>query len=115
VTTTELLFVYGSLKRGARHHDELGGAPFRGLASTDAGYALVGLGPEPSDYLALVEEDGAGCVEGELFEVDAPRLALLDEFEGDGYRRAAVRLRWGSGAGEKCEIRFALAYLKRTR
>lgn len=107
--TTELLFVYGSLKRGARHHAELRGAPFRGLASTEAGYALV----EQGDYLALIEEPGAAGVGGELFEVTAPLVALLDEFEGDGYRRETLRLR--PDGGQKEEICFALAYLKRTR
>jgi gamma-glutamylcyclotransferase (GGCT)/AIG2-like uncharacterized protein YtfP len=44
------LFVYGSLKRGGRHHDELAGAVFLGLATTLPGYRLEPLG----EYLALV-------------------------------------------------------------
>src|SRR6185369_8713827 len=42
------LFVYGSLKRGGRHHDELEGATFVGEASTLPGYRLEVLG----EYLA---------------------------------------------------------------
>ena len=44
------LFVYGSLKRGGRHHDELAGAVFLGPATTVPGYRLEPLG----EYLALV-------------------------------------------------------------
>lgn len=44
------LFVYGSLKRGGRHHDELDGAVFLGEATTLPGYRLEPLG----EYLALV-------------------------------------------------------------
>ena len=44
------LFVYGSLKRGGRHHDELAGAVYLGPATTLPGYRLEPLG----EYLALV-------------------------------------------------------------
>jgi len=126
------LFVYGSLKRRARHHAELGAAPFLGEAQTEPGYALVPVG----QYWALVEtshgEAGRGTgpetmsnqqsewgrgpihhetVPGELFEVDEALLAHLDEFEGDDYRRAAV---WVTSA-QTGENLAALAYLKRTR
>jgi gamma-glutamylcyclotransferase (GGCT)/AIG2-like uncharacterized protein YtfP len=106
-----LLFVYGSLKRGGRHHAELRGAPFRGLARTEAGYRVVR--SDQGGYLALIEQAGAAGVDGELFEVTAPLIALLDEFEGDGYQRETIRVR--PGEGQKSEICFALAYLKRTR
>lgn len=137
-TESDRLFVYGSLKRGERHHAELRGATFVGEARTVAGYgleALDAIGP----YLALVERPGqAGSVSGELFEVDEPLLRLLDQFEGDDYRRGVVRLASVStsvgvvAVAEKVgrvtpivseatdsadlrEIRLALAYLKRTR
>jgi gamma-glutamylcyclotransferase (GGCT)/AIG2-like uncharacterized protein YtfP len=101
--------------------------------------ALDGIGP----YLALVERPGhPGSVSGELFEVDEPLLQLLDEFEGDDYRRGVIRLASVSASagivavaselgrvaplvredeGELTdgadfrEIRLPLAYLKRTR
>lgn len=87
------LFVYGSLKRGGRHHDELEGATFLGPAETAPGYRLEPLG----EYLALVEaesaEPGSGCVPGELFEVPLAKLPALDAFEGDAYIRAEVPVR----------------------
>ena len=97
------LFVYGSLKRGDRHHQELGGAKFLGTACTVDGYALVSW----HDYLALVS-GGDGSVPGELFEVDEALLRVLDEFEGDEYERGVVALKNDpSGA--------ALAYLRKSR
>lgn len=84
------LFVYGSLKRGGRHHDQLAGAVFLGEATTLPGYRLEPLG----EYLALVsvppEPDTA--VPGELFEVDESTLSALDAFEGEEYERGNVRL-----------------------
>jgi gamma-glutamylcyclotransferase (GGCT)/AIG2-like uncharacterized protein YtfP len=122
VLTTERdrLFVYGSLKRGGRHHAELGGAAFLGEARTAPGYGLEAVG----EYWALVERPGlSGSVSGELFEVDEPLLARLDQFEGDDYRRGVVRLASGAAVlvGQSTasrdvgEISLALAYLKKTR
>lgn len=104
------LFVYGSLKRGGRHHDLMSRARFLGEACTEPGFALEPLG----DYLALVERPDAAAVTlpvpGELFEVDAALLAALDEFEGEGYERRLVPVREMSG-----EIRLALAYAAKPR
>lgn len=70
------VFVYGSLKRGFRHHDQMGGARFLRAARTAPRYTLVVAG----DYPALVD-DGTTAVGGELFEVDDEHLAALDVFE----------------------------------
>ena len=87
-----LLFVYGSLKRGRRHHAELGGACFVGVARTAPEYRLLDLG----EYPALAA--GGRALEGELYEVTHALLVELDRFEGDGYERAAVRLEGGGVA-----------------
>ena len=123
------LFVYGSLKRGGRHHDELAGAVFLGEATTVPGYRLEPLG----EYLALVsappersepeaakpsaeaeaqpepehETETATAVPGELFEVDESKLEGLDAFEGDAYERGNVRLAEKPG--------LALAYFRKAR
>lgn len=90
------LFVYGSLKRGGLHHEELSGATFLGEAETVPGYRLESLG----QYLALVSgsESSAsraesGVVRGELFEVPDAQLPALDAFEGDAYIRGPLMLR----------------------
>ena len=123
------LFVYGSLKRGALHHGELGGARFLGEAETAPGYSLTALGP----YWALIATpDSGSVVPGELFEVPDVRLPALDEFEGEGYARGAVFVRRlhpgekevadadGVGAATDQSESFrgffeALAYLRKSR
>ena len=102
------LFVYGSLKRAGRHHEQLVGARFLGLAETAPGYRLEQLG----EYLALAptaphetaptaphapgersEPNGTDhTVTGELFEVDESHLPALDAFEGDAYCRVQVQV-----------------------
>jgi gamma-glutamylcyclotransferase (GGCT)/AIG2-like uncharacterized protein YtfP len=114
------LFVYGSLKRGGRHHEELAGAVFLGPATTLPGYRLEPLG----EYLALVSvppEPGSG-VSGEIYEMDESKLSALDAFEGDAYERGNVRL--AGPPNEKGDEKraendekagFALAYFRKAR
>ena len=87
------LFVYGSLKRGHRHHARMSGASFEGVSRTAAGYRLVLQG----EYPALVAA-ASGWVEGEVFRVTIALLEELDEFEGcpDLYQRETVELADGS-------------------
>ncbi len=70
------VFVYGSLKRAHRHHDQMAGARFVRAARTAPRYTLVVAG----EYPALVE-GGASAVSGEVFEVGDAHLAALDAFE----------------------------------
>jgi gamma-glutamylcyclotransferase (GGCT)/AIG2-like uncharacterized protein YtfP len=112
-SATVRLFVYGSLKRGGLHHDELAavGAVFVGEAQTLPGYRLESLG----EYLALVAvippvapTQATQTVPGELFEVPESQLPALDAFEGDAYIRGLVKLR-GLPQQE------SLAYFKKAR
>ena len=99
------LFVYGSLKRAGRHHDQLENARFLGEVETAPGYTLEPLG----EYLALVAKPGdRSRVQGELFEITQSLLSALDEFEGDAYVRQEVAL-------SHVKYGFALAYLKKAR
>lgn len=86
------LFVYGSLRRGAENHHELGAAVFVGAVKTLPSYGIARLGVYP----ALVP--GSTSVAGELYEVQEADLPALDAFEGSGYRRALVRLEGGGDA-----------------
>lgn len=86
------LFVYGTLKRGCRNHRLLAGQQFLGKARTVAGYRLFDLGEYPGMIVDATDHTG---VTGELWSIDADRLAELDAFEGvpEGlYQRASVRL-----------------------
>jgi gamma-glutamylcyclotransferase (GGCT)/AIG2-like uncharacterized protein YtfP len=87
------LFVYGSLKRGGRHHEELRDARFLGEARTASGFDLVPVELSGGSYLALVTAPGKpSSVPGELFEVPVELLPALDDFEGDAYERKDVAL-----------------------
>jgi gamma-glutamylcyclotransferase (GGCT)/AIG2-like uncharacterized protein YtfP len=82
----ELLFVYGSLKQGQRHHGVLAGARFVSAARTSFDYRLLDLGAYP----ALAP--GSRSIAGELFAVDAELLGRVDRFEGCDYERRQVEL-----------------------
>jgi len=122
------LFVYGSLKRGQRHHDELqaAGATFLGEAETVPGYRLEVVG----EYLALVPHPAeVSVVQGELYEIPASQLPALDAFEGDAYIRGRVEIRlFALGAAKprhqdgptvnlrgQSTVEESLAYFKKAR
>ena len=74
-----VLFVYGTLKTGQANNGMLAGQEFVGPARTLPLYRLHGLGWHPG----LVRDAVAGmAVAGELWTVDVPTLAVLDEYEG---------------------------------
>jgi gamma-glutamylcyclotransferase (GGCT)/AIG2-like uncharacterized protein YtfP len=88
--TRTLVFVYGTLKRGQVRHFALKGQRLVGDARTRPRYRMVNLG----SYPALIE-GGATAIAGELWEVDAACLALLDEIESVAdayYRRGAIEM-----------------------
>lgn len=85
-TATQLLFVYGSLKRGQANHEQLRSAEYLSRARTAACFALRVI----EGYPALVP--GTRAIEGELYRIGASALHLLDEFEGPGYVRREVEL-----------------------
>jgi gamma-glutamylcyclotransferase (GGCT)/AIG2-like uncharacterized protein YtfP len=89
------LFVYGSLKRGYRHHARLQGAKFEGEAVTEPHYGLVLLGDYPALY-----SGGGKRIHGELYRISPELLAELDQFEDcpNVYRRESVVLADGSRA-----------------
>jgi gamma-glutamylcyclotransferase (GGCT)/AIG2-like uncharacterized protein YtfP len=97
------LFVYGSLMRGLKHHDQMKGAQFLRRARL-CGYQLV---LYQEGYPALVvrtapstAKSSASAVEGELFAVGPEQLVRLDLFEEcpDLYQRGSVVLADGSSA-----------------
>jgi gamma-glutamylcyclotransferase (GGCT)/AIG2-like uncharacterized protein YtfP len=74
----QLVFVYGTLKRGQANHQQLAGSPFCGEAQLH-GLALYDLGPFP---MAIASDAPDACLHGELYTVTAEQLGALDRFEG---------------------------------
>jgi len=107
-----VVFVYGTLKRGFAHHDQLSRAGFLGRARTRSPYPLAVAGPY---FLpALLRHPGEGYrVYGELYEIDGATLRSLDELEGvdhpDGYTRETIEVLLDPGG----ELREAIAYFKK--
>jgi gamma-glutamylcyclotransferase (GGCT)/AIG2-like uncharacterized protein YtfP len=85
--TLDLVFVYGSLKRGQSNHHLLATARFEGEAQAP-GLSLHDLGPFPMAIAAAPSETGSATdpetvpVSGELFAVEAETLERLDRLEG---------------------------------
>ena len=72
------LFVYGTLLSDGPRHAALGGQRFLGPARTRGCYALLDL----VEYPGLIRRDPGRRIRGELYEVEAGLLPLLDEIEG---------------------------------
>jgi gamma-glutamylaminecyclotransferase len=78
------VFAIGTLKHGFPFHERgLVGASFLGRFSSVKPYPLVIAGPWFAPM--IFDEPGVGLrVEGELYEVDEPGLAKLDQLESVG-------------------------------
>jgi gamma-glutamylaminecyclotransferase len=88
----QLLFVYGTLKRGCSNHRYLADQEFLGLARTPPGYRLYDLGGYPG---IVAQADDPNGVVGEVWAVTDEALQRLDRFEGvhEGlYRREPLPL-----------------------
>lgn len=85
------IFVYGNLKTGLPLSGYLRKQKFLGEATTRPLYLLYDLGTMPG----LVENIRDGInINGELWEVDAKTMRILDRVEGEGvlYKRAEVKI-----------------------
>lgn len=93
----ELVFVYGTLRRGGSHHWRMDGAEFvRSGVIRGRLYRF-------DWYPGLVADDAGGEITGEVYAVGAELLAALDlfeglsagEIEGSEYRRVRVTVSGG--------------------
>ncbi|MDQ2695481.1 MAG: gamma-glutamylcyclotransferase [Pseudomonadota bacterium] len=87
------VFVYGTLRRGGSNHRWLRGAPRLGAHRTAAQFTLLDLGPYPAAVAG-----GRTALRGEVYAVDAARLALLDRLEDcpREYRRQRIPTPFGA-------------------
>ena len=93
--TTDLLFVYGTLKRGFRNHRLLASAEFVGEARTgQRRYRLLDCGAYPA-LIELSAESALAeppAIRGEVYRITPEHLPALDELEDEGtlYRRTTI-------------------------
>ncbi len=80
-TSTELIFVYGTLRRGGSNHCRMDG-------STHITHATVkGKLYQVDWYPGLVLDAKGSTIEGEIYSVPHSMIADLDQYEGPEYRR----------------------------
>ena len=82
-----LVFVYGTLLRGLSNHSILAQARFLGAARTKELYALY-----VDTFPKVIRDEPVSPIAGELYLVDGPTLAWLDDLEDHPfeYRREQV-------------------------
>lgn len=93
----ELVFVYGTLRRGGSHHWRMDGAVFIRPGTIRGRMYRFGW------YPGLVADESAGEIHGEVYAVGPAQLAALDlfeglsagEIEGSEYRRVRVTVEGG--------------------
>ena len=91
LVSMQIVFVYGTLKRGFCRESALSAQKFLGTARTAPAYRLFDLG----SYPGLVPSNDGASIDGELYEVDELCLAELDDIEGVNqglYGRESVKL-----------------------
>ena len=89
----EMVFVYGTLRRGGSNHFRMAQASFVAVGTVRGGLYRIDW------YPGLVVDENAGAVKGEVFMTDAGTIAELDDFEGSEYRRVRIAVVVGDGTG----------------
>jgi gamma-glutamylaminecyclotransferase len=103
MTDEELVFVYGTLRKGYVNHHLLQGARALGAARTQEDYALY-LG----DFPYLVRGQPVGAVKGELYAVSPAGMRLLDQLEEhpDWYERRLAPVIDAQGSTRQAWVYF---------
>lgn len=88
----ELVFVYGTLRRGEANHHLLSDAEYCGTHLTRPRYRMLHLGTYPG-----VVTGGSTAIEGEIYRVDTKGLVKLDRLEAYPrlYTRKLIPTEWG--------------------
>lgn len=72
----EIVFVYGTLRRGASNHFRMTAAKFISPATVTGRLYRVHW------YPGMVLDEAGSAIHGDIYEVDKDTLAILDVFEG---------------------------------
>ena len=83
----QLVFVYGTLKKGFSNHRLLASSELLGRARTVEAYAMYSTGVP-----IVIKDESVSPITGELYRVGEATLVYLDSLEGhpDWYRREEV-------------------------
>ena len=90
-TSTERVFVYGTLRRGGTQHGRMAGAEFVTPGTVRGRLYRIDW------YPGVVLDDAGDEISGEVYAVGPSQLAQLDAFEGSEYRRVRVEVNCGGG------------------
>ncbi len=87
-----LVFVYGTLRRGEVNHYLLSGAEYCGVHVTRPRYRMLHLGTYPG-----VVAGGSSAIEGEVYRIDRKQMVNLDRLEAYPrlYTRKLIPTPWG--------------------
>jgi gamma-glutamylcyclotransferase (GGCT)/AIG2-like uncharacterized protein YtfP len=85
-STSEMVFVYGTLRRGGSNHFRMDGARFVTAATVRGRLYHIDWFP------GLLLDADAGEITGETYQVPSTMMAALDHFEGDSYRRVLAEV-----------------------
>jgi gamma-glutamylcyclotransferase (GGCT)/AIG2-like uncharacterized protein YtfP len=78
MSKTNLVAVYGSLRKGLHNHNVLGASPLVGEYDTEPIYDMYSVG---GSYPGMVE-NGSTSIKMEVYRVDQYRMNRLDTLEG---------------------------------
>jgi gamma-glutamylcyclotransferase (GGCT)/AIG2-like uncharacterized protein YtfP len=101
-TGKKLLFVYGTLKQGFCRGNVLAQQKFLGQATTKPIYTMFDVN---RSYPALVST-GATSIQGELYEIDAKLIPVLDRIEGAPWLYRLEPIQLESHPDLQCESYF---------
>ncbi|MBK1882620.1 gamma-glutamylcyclotransferase [Luteolibacter pohnpeiensis] len=87
----ELVFVYGTLRKGGSNEFRMEGCRLIGSATVAGSIYRIDW------YPGLLLHSGNGQVRGEVYEVGAASLKDLDAYEGDEYRRLKAKAQLQDG------------------
>ena len=85
-TSTERVFVYGTLRSGGTQHGRMAGAEFITYGTVRGRLYRIDW------YPGIVPDDAGAEISGEVYAVGPALLAQLDTFEGSEFRRVSVEV-----------------------
>ena len=90
-STRELVFVYGTLRRGGSNYCRMAGAEFVASATVRGRLYRIDW------YPGLVMDLTGDKIHGEVFAVETETIPRLDEFVGEDYHRIQVAVETTAG------------------